>query len=83
MPLPAPIETHAEAVGPPDGTAPTGAFAMSAVVEDAGGIYRGREVIEAWWRATKRRSDRPGGPARITRAGGLRIDAVAGRGIGV
>lgn len=53
MQLPAPVQAFFDAERDPGGTAPIGAFARDAVVNDEGKTHVGHDAIEAWWCAAK------------------------------
>lgn len=65
MKLPAPVRTFFDAdKGAPD-TAPIGAFASVAVVEDEGRTHVDPAAIDAWWRAAKKQYRHMAEPCEI------------------
>lgn len=65
MNLPAPVKTFFDADKRPLDTAPLGAFATDAVVEDEGRTHAGHTAIAAWWHAAKAQYQHTAEPCEI------------------
>ena len=70
MRLPSPIQTYFEADKRVAGPAPTGAFAIDAVVKDEGKMHVGQKAIAAWWRAAKAQYRNTADPRQISESDG-------------
>ncbi len=66
MKLPSPIQAYFDADKDAAGPAPTGAFAVDAIVKDEGKTHIGHKAIAAWWRAAKAQYQATSQPLQIT-----------------
>ncbi len=70
MKLPSPIQAYFDADKEVSGPAPTGAFAIDAIVKDEGKTHIGHKAIAAWWRAAKAQYRNTAAPRQISESDG-------------